>query len=195
MGDVGADEIRDGFLFLGGRLWLDFLNSAPAAMGELIATPEDLARWVRAAGIDRGDRAPFTRADVAAAHALRGALGGIYRALAEGALPPVRAIAEINRHLNAAPRFRSVESAKGHLHVTETVESDTFGRIASDLADFIAAFEPHRLRKCGAHDCSLVFYDTARNATRRWCSMAACGNRHKVARHRARGGAANTRMH
>lgn len=187
MDDVGATEIRDGFLFLGGWLWLDFLNSAPSAMGELIAAPEDLTRWVKAAGIDRGDRVPFTRADVAAAHALRGALGGIYRALADGASPPSRALAEINRHLSAAPRLRRVESAKGHLHVSETVESDALGRIASDLTDFIAAFEPHRLRKCGADDCSLVFYDTARNATRRWCSMAACGNRHKVARHRARG--------
>ncbi len=189
MSNVGAEELRDGFLFLGGRLWLDFLNTAPTAMGELIATPEDLGRWAKAAGIDRGDRAPLTRADVTAAHALRGALGGIYRALAEGTAPPARAIAEINRHLSAAPRLRRVESAKGHLHVAETEESDAFGRIASDLADFIAAFEPHRLRKCGAHDCSLVFYDTARNATRRWCSMAACGNRHKVARHRARDGA------
>ena len=71
--------------------------------------------------------------------------------------------------------------------MTEIVESDVFGRIASDLTDFIATFEPRRLRKCGADDCSLVFYDTARNATRRWCSMAACGNRHKVKRHRARG--------
>lgn len=188
MSDGGADEMRAGFPFLGGRLWLDFLNSAPATMGELIATPEDLGRWARAAGIDRAGRAPFAHADVAAAHALRRALGGIYRTLAEGAPPPPRALAEINRHLAAAPRLRRVESHKGHLRVTETMEGDAFGQIAADFSDFIAGFEPHRLRKCGADDCSLVFYDTARNATRRWCSMAACGNRHKVARHRARGG-------
>ena len=71
--------------------------------------------------------------------------------------------------------------------MSESIDSDLFGRVASDFADFIAGFEPHRLRKCGGEECSLVFYDTARNATRRWCSMAACGNRHKVARHRARG--------
>ncbi len=188
MADASADEMRDGFLFLGGRLWLDFLNSAPAAMGELIAGPEDLARWVKAAGIARGGRAAFTRADVAAAHALRSALGGIQRALSDGAPPPARALAEINRHLGNAPRHRRIESAMGHLHVTETVQSDAFGLIASDFSDFIAGFEPHRLRQCGGPDCSLVFYDTARNATRRWCSMAACGNRHKVQRHRARGG-------
>ena len=187
MNDQAAQEMRDGFPFLGGRLWLDFLNSAPATMGELIKNPEDLARWARAAGIDRAGRPAFTRDDVAAARALRNALGAVAQALSESAAPPARALAEVNRHLAVAPRLRRVESAKGALRVSETVDSDLFGRVASDLADFIPAFEPHRLRSCGGADCSLVFYDTARNATRRWCSMAACGNRHKVARHRARG--------
>jgi predicted RNA-binding Zn ribbon-like protein len=185
MSDQAAPEMRDGFPFLGGRLWLDFLNSAPATLGELIARPEDLARWARAAGIERGGRPAFTAGDVAAAHALRGALGGIYRALSEGTAPPARALAEVNRHLATAPRLGRIEAAKGQLRVRETIDSDLFGRVAADLADFIARFEPHRLRRCGGEDCSLVFYDTARNATRRWCSMAACGNRHKVARHRA----------
>jgi predicted RNA-binding Zn ribbon-like protein len=186
MGEQAASEVRDGFLFLGGRLWLDFLNSAPAAMGELIARPADLARWAKAAGLDRAGRTAFSAGDVAVAHALRGALRSFYRALSEGTVPPAQAIAEVNRHLAAAPRLSRLEATKGQLQVRETVDSDLFGRVASDLADFIAAFEPHRLRQCGGEDCSLVFYDTARNATRRWCSMAACGNRHKVARHRAR---------
>jgi predicted RNA-binding Zn ribbon-like protein len=29
----------------------------------------------------------------------------------------------------------------------------------------------------------LFFYDTTKNHARRWCSMAFCGNRHKVAAH------------
>ena len=90
MSDEAAQELRDGFPFLGGRLWLDFLNSAPATMGELIARPEDLARWAKAAGIDRAGRPAFTRDDVAAAHALRAALGAIAKALSEGAAPPSR---------------------------------------------------------------------------------------------------------
>jgi predicted RNA-binding Zn ribbon-like protein len=94
---------------------------------------------------------------------------------------------EVNRHLAMAPRLSRIGATKGALQVSESIDSDLFGRVASDLADFIPAFEPHRLRSCGGADCSLMFYDTARNATRRWCSMAACGNRHKVARHRARG--------
>src|SRR5262245_32087410 len=183
MSAQAAQEMRDGFPFLGGRLWLDFMNSAPAIMGELIKNPEDLERWAKAAGLDRAGRPAFTHEDVAAAHALRTALATIAHALAEGAAPLARAVAELNRHLAVAPRLRRVEAAKGALQVNESIDSDLFGRVASDLADFIPSFERHRLRTCGGADCSLMFYDTARNATRRWCSMAACGNRHKVARH------------
>jgi predicted RNA-binding Zn ribbon-like protein len=31
-----------------------------------------------------------------------------------------------------------------------------------------------------------VFFDGTKNAARRWCDMATCGNRAKAARHRAR---------
>jgi len=46
--------------------------------------------------------------------------------------------------------------------------------------------EPARIRRCASPDCVLHFYDTSRNGTRRWCSMAGCGNRAKAARHAAR---------
>ena len=60
------------------------------------------------------------------------------------------------------------------------------GAVAEDSAEFLASHEPARLRACANPECTPVFDDTARNATRRWCSMALCGNRHKVASHRAR---------
>lgn len=42
------------------------------------------------------------------------------------------------------------------------------------------------VRKCEHPDCVLWFYDRTKSHRRRWCSMAACGNRHKVAEHRKR---------
>jgi predicted RNA-binding Zn ribbon-like protein len=47
-----------------------------------------------------------------------------------------------------------------------------------------------RLSRCSADDCGLVFYDSSRGGTRRWCSMQRCGNRAKVRAHRARRAAA-----
>jgi predicted RNA-binding Zn ribbon-like protein len=40
-----------------------------------------------------------------------------------------------------------------------------------------------RIHGCANPDCVLWFLDTSRPGTRRWCSMAACGNRDKAIRH------------
>ncbi|GGJ37281.1 CGNR zinc finger domain-containing protein [Streptomyces brasiliensis] len=45
---------------------------------------------------------------------------------------------------------------------------------------------PDRIRSCASDTCVLHFFDTSRNGTRRWCSMAGCGNRAKASRHYAR---------
>lgn len=41
---------------------------------------------------------------------------------------------------------------------------------------------PERLRQCDHPDCTLYFYDTSKNGSRRWCSMKTCGNRAKAQR-------------
>lgn len=45
-----------------------------------------------------------------------------------------------------------------------------------------------RIRVCDAPECSKAFFDSTRSRTRRWCSMATCGNRVKVSEHRERKG-------
>jgi predicted RNA-binding Zn ribbon-like protein len=40
-----------------------------------------------------------------------------------------------------------------------------------------------RIRRCEGEGCVLLYYDTSRNRSRRWCDMAACGNRAKAAAH------------
>ena len=53
---------------------------------------------------------------------------------------------------------------------------------AANLLDLLAE-APDRIRKCQNPACVLWFFDTTRNRTRRWCSMAVCGNRAKARRH------------
>jgi predicted RNA-binding Zn ribbon-like protein len=45
---------------------------------------------------------------------------------------------------------------------------------------------PERLGVCAHPECRWVFSDASRGARRKWCDMATCGNRAKVARHRER---------
>jgi predicted RNA-binding Zn ribbon-like protein len=53
--------------------------------------------------------------------------------------------------------------------------------VARSAAEIIAEGARARLRLCANPHCGLFFYDNSRTRRRRWCSMAVCGNRSKVA--------------
>ncbi|MEX3776558.1 ABATE domain-containing protein [Pseudomonas sp. MYb118] len=64
--------------------------------------------------------------------------------------------------------------------------SQRLGRLAYTAAELLAEGDFTLVRKCESADCSLMFYDRTKSHKRRWCSMALCGNRHKVAEFRKR---------
>ena len=53
--------------------------------------------------------------------------------------------------------------------------------IARSAAEILVEGAEARIRVCANPGCGLFFCDTSRTHRRRWCSMAVCGNRHKVA--------------
>jgi predicted RNA-binding Zn ribbon-like protein len=53
--------------------------------------------------------------------------------------------------------------------------------VARSSAEIIAEGSRARLRLCANPRCGLFFCDKSRTRQRRWCSMAVCGNRSKVA--------------
>ncbi|MBE3063935.1 MAG: CGNR zinc finger domain-containing protein [Spirochaetes bacterium] len=55
-------------------------------------------------------------------------------------------------------------------------------RLAKRAADLLAGLDRARLKICGNPECGWLFLDTTRNGSRRWCDMAACGNRAKAKR-------------
>jgi predicted RNA-binding Zn ribbon-like protein len=59
--------------------------------------------------------------------------------------------------------------------------------IARQIAHFLAEANFAYLHRCAnTTSCVLYFYDTTKNHRRQWCSVATCGNRHKVAQFRKR---------
>lgn len=58
--------------------------------------------------------------------------------------------------------------------------------VARALVDLLTDTTLDRVRQCEAHDCTLMFHDMTKSHRRRWCSMALCGNRMKVAAFRLR---------
>jgi predicted RNA-binding Zn ribbon-like protein len=80
------------------------------------------------------------------------------------------------------------------LRGTPSLRADVPGDLARDIsAATVAALlramaRPGwpRLKACRGDDCRWVFIDGSRNTSRRWCDMANCGNRAKVATFRER---------
>jgi predicted RNA-binding Zn ribbon-like protein len=69
---------------------------------------------------------------------------------------------------------------------TKARPHQALGTIARDAVRLFGPDVDGRIRECSADDCRLVYLDTSRSGTRRWCSMQRCGNRAKVRAHRAR---------
>lgn len=58
--------------------------------------------------------------------------------------------------------------------------------VAIAVATLLTEGDFQLVRTCESSDCTLWFYDRTKAHHRRWCSMALCGNRAKVASFRAR---------
>jgi predicted RNA-binding Zn ribbon-like protein len=192
-------------VFVGERLWLDFVNSDDAARKgmriDALDSFETFVRWLDASRVLDADRAAAmlrrakeqpTGASAALHEARR--IRNVLRALAErGGAPADRAtttaIGEINRILGRSAGTRRVEPrADGGFVRNFVTVGDVYAGllipVIESAADALVNGELERVRRCADPRCSRVFFDGSRNGKRRWCEMATCGNRAKAARHR-----------
>ena len=192
---------RDGFLFVGNQLALDFLNTCPVQNGEpteLLADFAALLRWFQAAEVlspaqvsrlsqQWGGSAQARRA-VEAMRRLREKLRKEVLTLENGGTVHRAVIDEVNRLMSEHPmliRLKTTGNASSmELWFDPRRPEDLFAPLAHGAATLFASADRNRLRKCG--NCVLHFYDTSKKGTRRWCSMQLCGNRLKVAAYAAR---------
>jgi predicted RNA-binding Zn ribbon-like protein len=182
-------KVRDEYLWIGGHPALDFVNTEIARDGEpvdLLDTPDALARWLAEARLVSSARSVVVNhASFAAAKRTRAALREIAGALAGGHPPPRAAIARIGEELRRGRGALALNLEAGRFTVSFEPEHPIDPRflLARAAAEFLAGADPRRIRRCEGTNCILFFYDATKSATRRWCSMAACGNRMKAALH------------
>jgi predicted RNA-binding Zn ribbon-like protein len=120
---------------------------------------------------------------------LRAAMRGLLEATAYQRTPAAADLAELNHALRTHYIYELVPApdgvSLGHRHQGDPVDG-AMTRLAESIARALIQGHAERLRVCQAADCHWVFADTSRTGRRKWCDMASCGNRAKVARHRAR---------
>jgi len=192
------------FVFIGERLWLDFVNTEDTSRGarrDALVEFEEFVRWLQAAMVLDVERAAAIRrralqqptgasAALVDARRVRTSL----RALAERGyhFPLIRGsvLTEVNRVLGRSAGTRRVEQRDDGTYTRTFVPvGDAFAGlmmpIVESAADALISGELLRVRRCAASRCTRVFQDATKNGRRRWCDMATCGNRAKAARHRA----------
>jgi predicted RNA-binding Zn ribbon-like protein len=193
---------KNGFLFVGNHLALDFLNTRPVLSGEepteLLPDFVALLRWFRAANMLGSRVASELKRQWGESQRARRALDSLHqlreklrrevlRYEAGGDVQPA-IIEEINRLMASHPmRTRLIITGEGfrpEAYSDPREPEDLFGPVAYSIAALFADLDRKKIRKCS--NCVLHFCDTSKKGTRRWCSMQICGNRAKVAAYAAR---------
>jgi predicted RNA-binding Zn ribbon-like protein len=173
-----------------------FLNTVELESGSLVdhfATFEDAARWLKEHEVVHESVSSLRRSGATDAlgrvRTVRDALREVAHAVAEDRPADPKALAEVNRAIQARERVELVPEPDGvsigHSHVGDPLD-DALARLADPIVDEIRNGRADRLRICDNDTCRWIFYDESRAGRRRWCDMASCGNRAKAARHRAR---------
>jgi predicted RNA-binding Zn ribbon-like protein len=175
---------RDGFRFRGGHMALDLTATlagrAKAQPRELLAQSSDLLRWLGSAGLP-ADHA--READLHAARDLREAIYALALARIGGTDAP-EARERINRVAAGTPAVPRLDR-DGAISLGGPAEA-MLAMIARETIFLFGSDRAAQIRQCQADVCTLLFVDTSRRSDRRWCSMAGCGNRAKLAEFRRR---------
>jgi predicted RNA-binding Zn ribbon-like protein len=155
----------------------DFLNTADIeSRSDLVGTPSALAEWLGARGLG-DDTQRVSAAEHARVLELRERLRDALEAATHG-LESDDAHRRLDEIASSVPlRLRFGEG--GHLEPAQGRTASAIGSILATVYDATRDDALQRLKVCRNHDCRWAFYDTSRNRSGVWCSMAICGNRQK----------------
>jgi predicted RNA-binding Zn ribbon-like protein len=178
---------------LGGRLSLDFVNATPP---NIELSWERLIRFLESTNIVSPERGAqllsLPQSDPQAAEALllkARRLGSALRKVFAAILRKQRMVGEwiepVNEILRITEGHDELVGQDGAWKIEFIAREGgldwLLAAVARSGAEIIAEGARARLRHCANPDCGLLFYDNSRTRRRRWCSMAVCGNRSKVA--------------
>ena len=191
---------RPGFIFIGEHPAIDFANTRVVDHGdpkELFLSWADVVDWLSQAKLVTGKSVELSA--FAGTRALKSMIE--FRQAWERVLAEIVSGGQVSEafldrlnellalgtfheivHRNGKKGFRIVRSTS-HLQGEKLV----LNLIAHQIAGFLAEANLSYVHQCAnTISCVLYFYDTTKNHRRQWCSVATCGNQHKVAQFRKR---------
>jgi predicted RNA-binding Zn ribbon-like protein len=179
-------------ILVGDHPALDFLNTVSRineTVVDSLQSDEDVVQWLAHTAWPVEKSAGLRPSALAhSARTLREAI----RRLVEKRKAGKRADpAALNAFLAAAKSYAELTQKKdGNLQLKrkwkQRSAEEILAPVAEAAADLLANGDFSLVRRCENAECVLWFYDRTKSHHRRWCSMANCGNRHKVAAFRKR---------
>jgi predicted RNA-binding Zn ribbon-like protein len=182
---------ENGFQLVGGHPALDFLNTihdwTVSDPRDHLPAFADAVRFGEAAGIL--SRREATRLgsgpagnELTRLGELRTRLERVFRALITGKPPPPADLEALGRDAAAAAATARLRRAGRRLE--RTLDVDAAGpaalrwRLVEAAVGLLTSPALERVKACPG--CGWFFLDTTKNRSRRWCSMAVCGNSAKA---------------
>ncbi|WP_168215158.1 ABATE domain-containing protein [Micromonospora sp. MH33] len=152
---------------------------------ERVPAPADLARWFIEAGLTAMP-VPVSASTHRSALDLREALYRLMRGRVSQEPLDRRAIDVVNGWAAKAPPAVQLTADGSAKRLVAPTAGKLLTFVARDGVDLLGGPHADRLGECSRDTCTLLYLDTSRAGSRRWCSMEACGSRHKMARYRRR---------
>ena len=197
---------RSPAIFVGDALGLDFLNSVATPVDTPIDWIDDgdgLLIWLEQAQLAPADALKHIRAEALPgeldkvadqARSLREWFRGFVRKHKGRPLTAksLAGLEPLNRLLERDDSFKRIDPGpKGQPFQLPTIRrwrtpEALLSPIGEALAQLVCTEDFSDVKACEGPACTLLFADHTRGRTRRWCSMALCGNRSKQAAHRHR---------
>lgn len=201
MSDINKDVHKHDLL--GGRLCLDFANTvswhdSSEYSKQLLTSYQKLVNWSLHANIlkkeqsllllKKAESQPSKAQEVLQkAIDLRESIYQIFSLVLNNETPDSKDLSILNEALvNAYGKIRVVPGedkfSLEFLNGEDTLDGMLPPIVQSAIEILISEKELSRVKKCEGAPCGWLFLDTSRNRSRRWCSMADCGNRAKAKR-------------
>lgn len=181
-----AGRTLAGLELVGNALCLDFantVNSRIATAHDYLASELDVVRWAVHAGA-LTDPAAGKRTPLARAHALRDAIYAVFSAVATGHRPRRADLEVVRESYAVAVDHATLASIGTGFELTWPRPVDPLWPVGRSAGELLLHGDLGRVGECPG--CGWLFLDTSRNGSRRWCSMATCGSRDKMARYHRR---------
>lgn len=190
---IPSTTSAEGPWFIAEQSALDFINTqawAEQGTHDFWHSDEDVKSWLQQSGLGKLPETFIAKPGelLAEARKLRALILQLVEEKKSGHTP---SLVQLNHYLAQAQSYLQVNTdAEGALQIQRLYQQDTplraLAPVAEQAAELITHGQFEYVRQCEHPECILWFYDRTKAHRRRWCSMALCGNRAKVARFRAK---------